>query len=63
MGQGTVGRCLPYESTKTLVGWGRDLGPHLRLINVTGRYWHEIGAFNVTGKDLGSKFETLSPQS
>ena len=37
---------------------GGNLGPQLRLIYVTGRYWHSVIAFNVTGKEKGCQVRT-----
>ena len=55
--RGSSGRLLDDDGAVTGVKLmcvvGGNLGPQLRLIYVTGRYWHSVNAFNVTGRDQG----------
>ena len=52
---GSSGRLLDDDGAVTGVKLmfvvGGNLGPQLRLIYVTGRYWHSVNTFNVTGRE------------
>ena len=59
---GSSGSLLDDDGALTVVKLmfvvGGNLGPQLRLIYVTGRYWHSVIAFNVTGKEKGCQVRT-----